>query len=163
MSVRACVSMFGSVFSIYLYLFVCVVACYSILDSLGVIRTQLQETRTGSRFMLVVDPIHRQFEDRLMGWSIDQYRFVQWRPDSDPVRKLRHFMWVFVFVSFSYLPLSICIMFYFYHFMWLFDLFYQCEYLYHSMSHERTFTLFILLIRVLVSVISCVGRSPVLA
>ena len=56
----------------------------------------LQETQTRSEFVLVVDPIHRRFEDQFMGWSVDQYWFVQWRSDGDSVLKLCHFMWVFV-------------------------------------------------------------------
>jgi len=66
----------------------------------------LQETRTRSGFVLVVDPIPWQFEDWFMRWSIDQYRFVQWRPDGDSVPKSRHLMWVYVLV---YLPLLVCI------------------------------------------------------
>jgi len=50
---------------------------------------------------LVMDPMHWRFENRPMGWSVDQYRFVQWRPEGDSVTKLRHFMWVFAFVLFS--------------------------------------------------------------
>ena len=67
--------------------FMCLVAYYSVLDSFGDIRTQLQETRTRSRFVLVVDPIQWRFEDRPMGWFIDPYRFLQWRPDGDSVPK----------------------------------------------------------------------------
>ena len=37
--VHVCVGVLGSVFSIYLYLFVCSVACYSVSDSFGKIRT----------------------------------------------------------------------------------------------------------------------------
>ena len=81
------------------------VVCYNVSDLFGEIRTQLQETRTRSRFMLIVDPIHRRFEDLSIGWSVDQYRFVQWRPDGNSVPKPRHFMWVFVLMSFSSLPL----------------------------------------------------------
>ena len=103
--VRVCVCMHVWVLSMHLYLFVCSVACYSVSDPFGEIRTQLQETRTRSRFVLVVDPIHRRFENRSMGWSVDQYRFVQWRPDGDSVSKPHHFMWMFVLVSFSFLPL----------------------------------------------------------
>jgi len=68
------------------------------LEHFGFVRwdpDQLLETRTRSGFMLVVDPIHRQFEDRSIGRSEDQYWFVQWRPDGYSVPKLRHFMWVF--------------------------------------------------------------------
>ena len=55
--VHVCVGVLGSVLSVHLYLFVCSVACYSILDPFG-------ETQTRFRFVFVVDPIHRQFEDR---------------------------------------------------------------------------------------------------
>jgi len=65
----------------------------------------LQEIRTRFRFVLVVDPIHRRFEDRSMRWSVDQCWFVQWRPDDISVPKLCHFMWVFDLMSFSYLRL----------------------------------------------------------
>jgi len=69
------------VFSVYLYLFVCSVACYRVLDPFR---------RSG--------PIQWQFEDLSMRWSVNQYRFVQWRPDSDSALKLRHFKWVFLFI-----------------------------------------------------------------
>ena len=62
------------VLSMYLCLYIC---GYSISDPFGEIRTQLLETRTRSGFMPVVDPIHRQFEDRPMGWFGDPYQFVQ--------------------------------------------------------------------------------------
>ena len=52
-------------------------------------------------FIPVIDPIHWRFEDRSMRWSSDPYRFVQWRPDGDSVRKPRHFMWVFALVPLS--------------------------------------------------------------
>ena len=54
--VRVCVGVLGSMFSVYLYLFVCSVVCYSVSDSL-VRSGPLQETRTRSGFLLVVDPI----------------------------------------------------------------------------------------------------------
>ena len=77
------------------------VACYSVLDPFGEIRTQLQETRTRSRFVLVVDSIQWRCEDRPMGWFIDPYRFVQWRPDGNSVPKQRQLiMWVFVLLHF---------------------------------------------------------------
>jgi len=47
-----------------------------------------------------MDPIDWQFEDRLMGWFEDPYRFMQWRPDGDSDPKLHHFMWVFVLIYF---------------------------------------------------------------
>ena len=78
------------------------VACYSVSDSLG--WSKLGNERF--RFIPILDPIHKLFEDRFMEWSVDQYRFVQWRPDGDSVLKLRHFMWVFVLMC---LPLSVCI------------------------------------------------------
>ena len=51
-------------------------------------------------FVLVMNPIRWQFKGRSMRWSVDQYMFVQWRPDGDSVPKPRHFMWVFVIVHF---------------------------------------------------------------
>ena len=79
----------------------CTVACFSDSDPFCEIRTRCWRFR----FVLVMDQIHRRFEDRSMGWSVDQYRFVQWIPDSNSVLKLRYFMWVFVLMSFSSLPL----------------------------------------------------------
>ena len=63
---RICLCARVGVSYIYIYMYV-LVACYSISDLFGEIRTQLQEIRTRFRFVLVVDPIHRQFEDRFMG------------------------------------------------------------------------------------------------
>ena len=89
--------------------YVCVSSCVWLRVAVFRIRLvrsgPLQETRTRSGFVLVVDSIRRKFEDRLMEWSVDQYRFLQWRPDGNSVLKPHHFMWVFVFV---YLPLSVC-------------------------------------------------------
>ena len=84
--------------------FMCLVACCSVSYSFG---------ETWTRFKVVpdVDQIHRRFEDRFMGWPVDQYRFVQWRSDNDSVSKPRYFMWVFAFALFPYLPLLICICF----------------------------------------------------
>ena len=106
--VRVCVEILESVFSVYLYLIMCWLRA-TVFRICSVRSGPLQETRTRSGFVLVVNPIHRQFEDRSIGRSEDQYRFVQWRPDDDSVPKPRHFMWVFVLMSFSYLPLSIYI------------------------------------------------------
>jgi len=50
-------------------------------------------------------PINRRFEDRSMGWSVDQCQFVQWRSDSDSVPKSRYFMWVFLVFLLSILIL----------------------------------------------------------
>ena len=98
----------------------------------------LQEIRTRFGFVLVVDPIHRRFENRSMRWSVDQYRFVQWRPDGDSIPKPRHFIWAFVLV---YLPLSVWFTCYTYHFMWLSFMFYQFDFLYYFMRHPWLFTL----------------------
>ena len=46
--------------------FMCLVACYSVSDRL-VRSGPLQEIRTRFGFVLVVDPIHRGFEDRSIG------------------------------------------------------------------------------------------------
>jgi len=67
----------------------------------------LQEIRIQFRFVPVMDPIHMQLKDRSMRWSVDQYQFVQWRPDGDSGLKPRHLMWVFALVSFPYFSLSI--------------------------------------------------------
>ena len=66
-----------------MYVVGCVLQCFGPVRA---IRTQLQETRTRSGFVSVVDPTHRRFKDWSMGWSVDEYRFVQWRPDSDSFR-----------------------------------------------------------------------------
>ena len=81
---------------------VCSVTCCIILDSL--VRFELGSGRI--EFAFVVDPIHGWFKDRSIGWSVDLYRFMQWRPDGNSVPKLHHFMWVFVLVS-SLLLLSV--------------------------------------------------------
>jgi len=46
-------------------------------------------------------------------------------------------------------------MFYSYYFMWPFDILYQYVYLYHFIRHQWTFNVFILLIWVFISVVSC--------
>ena len=102
----------GVLACIYIYLYV-LVACYSISDLFGEIWTQLQEIRTRFGSVLVVDPIHRRFEDRSMGWSVDQYQFMQWRPDGDSVSKSHHFKWVFVLMPFSYLLFPVVFMYLF--------------------------------------------------
>ena len=93
----------------------CSVACYNISDLFGKIRTRYW------RFGLVpvMDPIHRRFEDRSMRWSIDQYRFMQWRPDDDSFPISRHFMWVFILVYFFIYCCRYAFTCYSYHFMWL--------------------------------------------
>ena len=45
-------------------------------------------------FVSILNPIHRRFEDQLIRWSRDSYRFMQWRPNGDSVLKSCHFMWV---------------------------------------------------------------------
>ena len=73
----------------------------------------LQEIRTQFGFVLVVGPIHRRFEDRSIGRSEDQYRFVQWRLNGDSDEKSCYFMWVFLVFL-----LSILILFYMSAFNW---------------------------------------------
>ena len=110
--VHVCVGMLRCVSSMHLYLFTCSIACYSISDLFGEIRTQLQETWTRSGFVLVMDPIDWRFGNRSMGWSSDSYQFVRWRPDGDLVPKLRHFMWVFALVLFFlFIVVSVIYMF----------------------------------------------------
>ena len=72
-------------------MYVCIVLCVSVNSysslcvrvrvtafQIHLVRSgPLLETRIRSGFMLVVDPIHKQFEDRSMGWFVDQYQFVQ--------------------------------------------------------------------------------------
>ena len=82
------------------YDFKCVVMCDSDPDPFRRFELSNGRPRTWFRFVPIMYPIHRQFEDRPMGWSGDLYQFVQWRPDGDSVPKLRHFMWVFVLVYF---------------------------------------------------------------
>jgi len=92
-SVHACVSMYICV-CINVCMCILVYVCVWVLISLPLcvrlrvtaitdsfVRSELSYGRYG--FVLVVNPIHRRFEDRSMGWSGDPYRFVQWRPDSD--------------------------------------------------------------------------------
>ena len=131
--IRICVRMHVWVLSMYLCLYVCVWLCATVFRIRLVRSGPLQETRFG--FVLVVDPIHRRFEDRSMGWSVDQYQFVQWRLDSDSVSKLRHFMWVFVLVHFLIYRCRYAFTCYTYHYMWLSVIFYLFDYLYHFMRH----------------------------
>ena len=51
--VHVCVGELGWVLSVYLYLFVCSVACYNVSDLLG--RSELGNGRF--RFVLILDPI----------------------------------------------------------------------------------------------------------
>ena len=97
--------------------FLCVRLCAKVMRTSSWDPDQLQETQTRSGFIFTVDPIHRRFKDRPMGWFGDSYRFVQWRPDDDSLPKSRHFMWVFVLVLFSNLPCHWIFVFYFYHFI----------------------------------------------
>jgi len=122
--VHVCVGVLGSMFSVYLYFFACLGCMYSVSDLLGEIQTVAGNpdsirirTRCGSDT--------QRFEDRSMRWSVDQYQFVQWRPDSDSVPKPRHFMWVFVYWSiFNSNILS-------YHFMWI------CIWFLHYFTHVQ--------------------------
>ena len=88
---------------VYSYEFICLVACYIISDSF--VQSELGNERF--RLVRVMDLTHWRFEDRLMRWFGDSYRFVQWRPDNDSDSRSRHFMWVFSFVLFPCLPWSI--------------------------------------------------------
>ena len=65
----------GCLACIYIYLYV-LVACYSVSDSFGEIRTVAGDPDP-IQVQVVVDPIQWEFEDRCMGWFVDQYRFVQ--------------------------------------------------------------------------------------
>jgi len=124
------------------FIFICMFGC--VLQYFGSVwwdPDQLQKTQTRFRFMLVMDPIHRQSEDRPMGWSVDPYRFVQWRPDGDLVPKSRHFMWVFVLVHFLIYRCRYAFTYYCYHFMRLSVIFYQFDNLYHFVRHLWLFTL----------------------
>ena len=63
--VHVCVGMLGWVLSVHLYLFVCSVACYSILDPFGEIRTSCRRSEPDSdscslwtRCMVIRRPIH---------------------------------------------------------------------------------------------------------
>ena len=129
MGVHVCVGVLGWVLSVYLHLHVCVRLRVAAFKTRPYYPDRLQETRTQSGFVLVVDPIHKRFEDRFMGWSVDQYRFVQWRPDGDSVPKLRHFMWVFILVHFLIYRCRYAFTCCTYHFIWLSIIFYQFDYL----------------------------------
>ena len=59
MGVHVCVGVLGSVLSVYLYLFVCSVACYSVSDSF--VQSELGNGRSG--FVFDVDPTHWQFKN----------------------------------------------------------------------------------------------------
>ena len=127
--IRVCIYMQVWVLSLYLCLYVCV-GC--VLQYFGPVWWD-PNPATGDpdpiRICALVDPIHRWFEDRSMRWSIDQYRFVQWRSDGDSIPKPRYFMWVFVLVHFLIYRCRYAFTCYTYHFMWLFIVFYQFDYL----------------------------------
>ena len=99
--VYVCMVVYRSCVYVCLCEFMCLVACYSVSDLLG--RSKYSNRRV--EIVLVMDLIYWRFKDRSTRWSVDQYLFVQWRPDGDSVPKPRHFMWVFVLISFSSLPL----------------------------------------------------------
>ena len=82
----------------FVYHRVYLVAWFSVSDSLG--WSKLSNRRFG--FVSILEPMLRRFKDRSIGWSVNQYRFVQLRPDGDSVLKPRHFMWVFVLVYLHY-------------------------------------------------------------
>ena len=120
----------------------CMVVWYNVTDQFGEIRTYYRRFR----FVLIMNPIWWRFKNRPMRCSVDQYQFMQWRPDDDSVLKSRHFMWVFTLVSFSYLSLSVLSIYYLYHFMWPLDIFYQFDYSDHFIWCQWVFTLIIQLI-----------------
>jgi len=106
--VHVCVGLLGRVFSIHLYLLVCV-GC--MLQYFGFVQWDLNPASGDPDpiwIRVVVNPTHRRFEDRFIGWSVDQCQFMQWRPDGDSVPKPRHFMWVFILMPISSLSL-LCI------------------------------------------------------
>ena len=124
---------------VYVYVCVCISSCVCMVASYSD-PNPFDEIRTRyGRFgvVLVMDPIHWRFEDRPMGWAGDSYQFVRWRPDSNPVPKPRHFMWVFVLMSFPYLPLIISnyVLLALFHVgkWYIFPVYY---YLYHFMRHQ---------------------------
>ena len=97
--------------------------------------TRLRKTRTRFGLVLVMDLIQWRFKNWFMGWSIDQYRFMMWRPEGDLVPKPRHFMWVFVLEYFFIYCCRYVLTCYSYHFMWLSIIFYQFYYFYHFIRH----------------------------
>ena len=64
--VHVCVGVLRSVSSMHLYLFMCSVACHSILDLFGEIQTSCRRPGPDPNYV-VVDPTHRRFEDRCIG------------------------------------------------------------------------------------------------
>ena len=56
------------------FLSLCFVACYN--DSDSFVWSELGNKSFG--FVPVMDPIHKWFEDRTIGWSGGSYRFLQW-------------------------------------------------------------------------------------
>ena len=56
---------------------------------------------------------------------------------------------------FPHFPLSVCVYIYTYHFIWLSVIFYLFDCLYHFTRRQWAFTIFILLIWMFISVISC--------
>ena len=131
----------SGVYLVYIYIYLCVWLRVAALWNSLMRSGPLQETRTRFGFVLVMDPIQWRFEDCSIGWSVDQYRFVQWRPDGDSVSKQRHFMWVFVLVHFLIYRCRYAFTFYTYHFMWHSVIFYLFDYLYHFIRHPWLLTL----------------------
>ena len=131
---------------------VCSVTCCSISDPFGEIQTRCRRSESDSN-LYRYGPIHWRFEDRSMGWSVDQCQFMPWRPDEIRFRNLviscecltslikfyLVMLWVFVIM---YLPFLVCITCWSYHFMWLSLIFYQFDYLHLFMKHLWLSTLF---------------------
>jgi len=155
-----CIPVCGCV-HVYLCVRVFTCACGYVLqrfepvgEDLDLLREIQTCTRYGPDSLAIWKLIHE------MIWRFVLVRAVKTRWWSD--LKSCHFMWVFVHVSFTYLSLSVLSICYLYHFMWPSDLFYQYDYLYHFMRHQRAFTLFIQLIWAFISIISCVSCSTLL-
>ena len=110
----------------------CVFGC--VLQCFGFVRwdsDSLQKIRTRFRFVPVMDPIHRRFENQSMGWFVDQYWFVQWDQTSIQSETASFHVSVCSYVIFFFT----IIVFYSYYFMWLHIIFYQFGLLYHFMRH----------------------------
>ena len=120
-----------------------------------------QETQTQSGFMLVVDPDSSDSE--IGPWDDPEIRTSSCSEDQTAI------MFQNCVISCEYLFLSHFLIyhcqfvFYFHCYMWLFDVFYHCDYLHHFISHQWMSTLFIQLIWVFISIISCVKNMLLLA
>ena len=124
---------------VYLYVLLCLVACYS--DSDPFVQSKLGNRRFG--LVPVMDPIHWRFVDRPMRWSVDQYGSCS--EDQTTIRFQNHVI-LCECLFLSYFLIYRCqyvFVFYFYHFMWLFEIFYRHYHLYHFMRHQWAFTLIV--------------------